>query len=177
VLLKGVEANILADGTTDLSFDERRGFDLVVAAPHSALRGRADQTKRMVSAVSQPGRRHPRAPAWPEVQHRPGVQADWAEVFAAAAARGVAVEIDGSPERQDMDWELARLARDAGCLFALDSDGHSAAELLFARMAVAHASLAALPPDRVVNCWPVERLAGLDARAPLTLRLTSTQLR
>jgi putative hydrolase len=158
VLLKGVEANILADGTTDLSEDERRGFDLVVAAPHSALRGRADQTKRMVSAVGLPGvdiLGHPRGRKY---NNRPGVQADWAEVFAAAAARGVAVEIDGSPERQDMDWELARLARDAGCLFALDSDGHSAAELLFARMAVAHASLAALPPDRVVNCWPVERL-------------------
>jgi putative hydrolase len=79
-------------------------------------------------------------------------------VFAAAAARGVAVEIDGSPERQDLDWDLASVARNAGCLFALDSDGHSAAELLFARLAVAHARLASLPAERIVNCWTVEQL-------------------
>jgi putative hydrolase len=158
VLLKGIEANILADGTTDLTFDERRLFDIVVAAPHSALRSRADQTARMVAAVSQPGvdiLGHPRGRKY---NTRPGVQADWGAVFEAAAAHGVAVEIDGSPERQDLDWELARAACDAGCLFALDSDGHTAAELLFARLAVAHARLAGIPPDRVVNCWTVERL-------------------
>jgi putative hydrolase len=158
VLLKGIEANILADGTTDLTDEERRLFDVVVAAPHSALRIRGDQTARMVAAVSQPGvdiLGHPRGRKY---NTRSGVQADWEAVFAAAAAHGVAVEIDGSPERQDLDWELARVAYDAGCLFALDSDGHTAAELLFARLAIAHARLAGVPPDRVVNCWPVERL-------------------
>jgi putative hydrolase len=158
VLLKGVEANILADGTTDLSEEERRAFDVVVAAPHSALRSRGDQTARMVAAVRQPGvdiLGHPRGRKF---NTRPGVQADWGEVFAAAAARGVAVEIDGSPERQDLDWDLASVARNAGCLFALDSDGHSAAELLFARLAVAHARLASLPAERIVNCWTVEQL-------------------
>lgn len=163
VLLKGVEANVLADGSTDLSLEERRAFELVVAAPHSALRGRADQTRRMVQAVSQPGvdiLGHPRGRKY---NSRAGVQANWAEVFEAAAAHGVAVEIDGSPERQDLDWELAVMARDTGCLLALNSDGHSARELLFARMAVAHAVLAGLPAERVVNCWDVERLLAWTA--------------
>ena len=163
VLLKGIEANILADGATDLTPDERLAFEIVVAAPHSALRGTADQTARMVAAVSQPGvdiLGHPRGRKY---NGRAGVRADWALVFAAAAANGVAVEIDGSPERQDVDWELAEMAWRAGCLLALDSDGHAPHELLFARLAVAHARLAGIPPDRVVNCWPVSELRAWSA--------------
>ena len=112
----------------------------------------------MVGAVSHPfvdilG--HPRGRRY---DVRPGVSADWREVFAAAAERGVAIEIDGYPDRQDVDWTLAAAALDAGCLFALDSDAHATEELLFSRMAVAHARLAGIPPERVINCWSDERL-------------------
>ena len=75
-----------------------------------------------------------------------------------AAERGVAIEIDGYPDRQDVDWTLAAAALEAGCLFALDSDAHATEELLFSRMAVAHARLAGIPPERVINCWSDERL-------------------
>ena len=70
----------------------------------------------------------------------------------------VAIEIDGDPSRQDLDHELARGAVDEGCLFALDSDAHSTAELEYAETAIAHARLAGVPTDRIINCWPLERL-------------------
>ena len=89
---------------------------------------------------------------------RPGVSADWREVFAAAARRRVAIEIDGYPDRQDVDWTLAAAALEAGCLLALDSDAHATEELLFSRMAVAHGRLAGAPPGRVINCWSDEEL-------------------
>jgi putative hydrolase len=157
-LFKGIEANIRADGSIDMEPDELRQFEFVVAAPHSALRSRQDQTSRMVAAVSHPfvdilG--HPRGRRY---DVRPGVSADWTRVFATAAERGVAVEIDGYPDRQDMDWTLAAAALDAGCVFALDSDAHATEELLFSRMAVAHARLAGIPAEKVINCWPDERL-------------------
>jgi len=157
-LLKGVEANILPDGSLDLSESERKQFEMVVAAPHSGLRGAADQTARMVAAVSQRyvhilgharGRRF---------NGRPGVTADWPRVFEAAARHGVAIEIDGSIERQDVDAGLAAQAHAAGCLIALDSDAHSPLELVFSRMAIAHARLAGIPAARVVNSWSNERL-------------------
>jgi histidinol phosphatase-like PHP family hydrolase len=159
-LFKGIEANIRADGTIDMDDSELSRFEFVVASPHSALRGSADQTGRMVGAVSQRfvdilG--HPRGRRY---DVRPGVSADWQEVFAAAAARGVAIELDGYADRQDVDWTLAVAALDAGCLFALDSDAHSTEELLFSRMAVAHARRAAIPPDRVINCWTDEQLVA-----------------
>ena len=84
--------------------------------------------------------------------------ADWDAVFAAAALRRVAIEIDGDPARQDLDHTLAHLALEAGCVFALDSDAHTAAQLSYAETAVAHARLAGIPAERVVNCWPRGRL-------------------
>lgn len=158
-LLKGVEANIRVDGSIDLAASERAALELVVVAPHSSLRSAADQTARMVAAVQAPHVHilgHPRGRLYGK---RGGVQADWRRVFEAAAAANVAIEIDGDPWRQDIDYELAAQALDAGCLFALDSDAHSPPELRNAETAIAHARLAGIPRERVINCWSLERLS------------------
>lgn len=157
-LLKGVEANIRADGSLDVSRVETPGLEIVLAAPHAGLRQRDDQTRRMLRAVETPGvdiLAHPRGRKTGE---RAGVQANWGRVFRAAARAGVAIEIDGDPSRQDIDYTLAREALDAGCLFALDSDAHSVAELSYADTALAHARLAGIPPKRIVNCWKLPDL-------------------
>jgi histidinol phosphatase-like PHP family hydrolase len=157
-LIKGIEANIGADGRLDLSADEAAGFELVLAAPHSKLRRTEDQTERLVRAVETPYVHvlaHPRGRI---TGSRAGVVANWDHVFGAAAREGVAIEIDGDPSRQDVDYALASRACDAGCLFALDSDAHSTAQLRFVETAIAHARLAAVPPHRIVNCWERDRL-------------------
>jgi len=157
-LIKGIEANIKADGSIDMTPNELQRLELVVAAPHSALRSSADQTPRLIAAVQTPGVHilgHPRGRMYGS---RPGVAADWDAVFRAAARAGVAIEIDGDPSRQDIDYELARRAIAAGCLFALDSDAHSVGELRYAETAIAHARLAGVAVDRIVNCWPIDRL-------------------
>jgi histidinol phosphatase-like PHP family hydrolase len=157
-LLQGIEANIDRDGRLDLSADEAAIFDVVLAAPHSRLRKTEDQTARMLAAVEQPCvsiLAHPRGRI---SGSRAGVLADWDAVFAAAARRGVAIELDGDPARQDLDHMLARRALAAGCVFALDSDAHTTAQLSYAETAIAHARLAEIPPDRIINCWPLERL-------------------
>jgi histidinol phosphatase-like PHP family hydrolase len=157
-LLKGIEANILADGSIDMQDDELRAIEIVVAAPHSALRSSVPQTARLLKAVTRRSVHilgHPRGRKY---GIRPGVAADWDVIFAAAARSGVAIEIDGDPSRQDLDYDLARQAAAAGCLFALDSDAHSNEELQYAETAIAHARLAGIPAERVINCWPVDRL-------------------
>ena len=70
----------------------------------------------------------------------------------------MAIEIDGDPARQDLDHTLAASALEAGCLFALDSDAHTTTQLLYAETALAHARLAGIPAERIVNCWPLDRL-------------------
>jgi putative hydrolase len=157
-LLQGIEANIDAAGDLDLSEEEAATFDVVLAAPHSRLRKSDDQTDRMLAAVRQPAVRilaHPRGRI---TGLRGGVMANWEAVFQAAAQRGVAIEIDGDPARQDLDFVLAAQALGCGCLFALDSDAHTTGQLSYAETALAHARLAAIPPDRIVNCWTLERL-------------------
>jgi len=157
-LLKGIEANIRADGSVDMTLDELALMEIVVAAPHSALRSPADQTPRMIGAVQTPGVHilgHPRGRMYGS---RPGVTADWEKVFRAAADAGVAIELDGDPSRQDLDFDLARLAVPSGCLFAIDSDAHATDQWWYAETALAHARIAGIPRSRVINCWPLEQL-------------------
>jgi putative hydrolase len=162
-LLKGVEANILEDGRLDMTRDELRRFDLVVASPHSELRSRADQTARLLAAVSHPYVDILGHPSGRRYDRRAGLSVRWAEVFAAAARHGVAIELDGYNERQDLDWTRASEARPSGCLFAVDSDAHSSAQLRFSRIALAHARLAQLPAARIINCWPSDEILAWSA--------------
>ena len=155
---KGIEANIRTDGTIDMEPEELRLFEFVVASPHSQLRQGGDQTARMVAAVSQPGVSILGHPTGRKFNVRGGIRATWDKVFAVAAKRQVAIEIDGSWDRQDVHFEMAARALELGCVFALDSDAHSIGELRFSDYAIAHARIAGIPADRVVNCWSDERL-------------------
>jgi histidinol phosphatase-like PHP family hydrolase len=164
-IIKGIEANILADGALDMQPHELRQLDLVLAAPHSKLRTGDDQTARLLTAVRTPGVHILAHPRGRKFGTRPGITADWDKVFAAAAKAGVAVEIDGDPTRQDVDFELAQRALQAGCLFALDSDAHSVEELRYTDIALAHARLAGLSQERIINCWPLDDLLTWLPRA------------
>lgn len=68
------------------------------------------------------------------------------------------IEIDGDPARQDVDYTLAARASHAGCVLALDSDAHTVSQLSYPETAMAHARLAGIPPDRIVNDWAMKRL-------------------
>ena len=157
-LLQGIEANIDMAGQLDLTAEEADTFDVVLAAPHSRLRKDDDQTARMLTAVAHPAVRILAHPRGRMSGSRAGVIADWDQVFAAAAKRGVAIEIDGDPARQDLDYTVAARALEAGCIFALDSDAHTTTQLSYAETALAHARLARSPAARIVNCWPLEQL-------------------
>ena len=157
-LLQGIEANIRADGSVDMTSAELASIEIVVAAPHAVLRSSADQTARMLRAVQTPGVHiigHPRGRMYGS---RAGIVADWPRVFDEAARLGVAIELDGDPSRQDLDFDLASRALASGCLFAIDSDAHATDQWWYAEIAVAHARLAGIPRDRVINCWPLTRL-------------------
>jgi putative hydrolase len=170
-LIRGIEANIDADGQLDLSAEEAVRFELVLAAPHSRLRRGEDQTDRLLAAVRTP---HVHVLAHPRGRisgSRAGIMARWDEVFAEAARLGVAVEIDGDPARQDLDYMLATQPLAAGCLFALDSDAHTTLQLRYADTALAHARLAGIPPDRIINCWPTEQLLAWLADRQRSVRL------
>jgi histidinol phosphatase-like PHP family hydrolase len=165
-LLQGIEANIGGDGALDITDEEASTFDIVLAAPHSRLRKAEDQTGRMTTAIGHSAVRilaHPRGRI---SGSRAGVVANWDAVFVAAAARGVAIELDGDPARQDVDHVLARRALAVGCVFALDSDAHTTTQLSYAETALAHARLAGIPAERIINCWPLDQLLAWLSAPP-----------
>ena len=168
-LLSGIEVDILDDGTLDQEEELLALLDVVVASAHSKLRMDAGpMTRRLVAAASNPhvdvlghvtgrlvsGGRGTRPPS----------TFDARAVFDACAAHGVAVEINSRPEREDPPDELIALARDAGCLFAIDSDAHAPGQLGLLDEGAARAERAGVPPDRIVTTWPLARLREWTSR-------------
>lgn len=157
-VFQGLEVEVLEDGTLDVPRGERLEVDCVLAAVHRLFDPTRDQTERLLRAVATPEVHvlaHPRARHF---HQRPGLRARWERVFVACADAGVAVEINGFPRRQDLDWELARLACDAGCDFLLASDAHAPRHLEFDAYAAAIAVEADIPRERIVNVMHADEL-------------------
>ena len=164
----GAEANIAEDGSLDVTPKTVPELDAVVASVHTDLRSGRDQTARLVRAVETPGVAvlgHPKGRLY---DLRSGVRADWPRIFARAAELGVAIELNGCPERLDLPPALARIAAAVGCLFSISSDAHAAAHLSFLDYGLAVARLAGVPAERVVNTWSRDRFADwLEERRAL----------
>ena len=162
-LLKGIEVDILDDGSLDQTDDLLDRLDLRVASVHSKLRMEADQmTRRMVTAITT-SRMNVLGHCTGRLVTgnrgtRPGSTFDARAVFEACATHGVAVEINSRPERRDPPTRLLELARDLGCLFSIDSDAHAPGQLDFLVLGCERAEAAGIEPDRIVNTWSQERL-------------------
>ena len=150
-LFHGLEVEILEDGTIDVPAADRRELDFVVAAVHRHFDPDRDQTERLLRAVATPCVHvlaHPRARHFSQ---RVGLRARWETVFAACAGEGVVIEVNGFPRRQDLDWDLCRLAAECGCSFVLASDAHAPHHLEFAAFACAIAARADLCAVDILN--------------------------
>ncbi|MFT4083121.1 MAG: PHP domain-containing protein [Nocardioides sp.] len=168
-LLTGIEADILDDGTLDQTPELLDRLDLRVASVHSKLAMEpAQMTERMLAAVTQTpmnvlGHCTGRLVTG-ERGTRPGSRFDARAVFEACADHQVAVEINSRPERRDPPTRLLELARDLGCLFAIDSDAHAPGQLDFLVLGCERAEAAGIEPERIVNTWPRERLLDWAGR-------------
>lgn len=162
-LLQGIEVDILEDGALDLPDDVLEVLDVVIASPHVKLRQEPTaMTARMLRAVSHPHVDIVGHPTGRRPGSREGATYDFAAVFEEAAQHGVALEIDCDPARMDLSPELARLALECGCTFALDADAHAPAELAYVPMAAWMARRAGIPADRILNFRPLEGLTMIS---------------
>jgi len=160
-LLAGIECDIRPDGSMDLADDCLAELDIVNASIHSGFsQDGARMTDRLLRAIACPwvdviahpmGRRAPK---------REGHQADMAAVFKAAAAAGVAMEINAQLPRLDLDETRARQAREAGIRITISSDAHSIRELTALRYGVAIARRAGLTPADVLNTRSVREFTA-----------------
>jgi histidinol phosphatase-like PHP family hydrolase len=157
-VLRAVETNLSPGGQGDLDPGFLAGLDLVLAAFHSRLRVTEDQTERYLAALDHAYFHvlaHPRGRIF---NFRAGLKADWGRVFERARERDRAVEVDGYPDRQDLDVDLLRLARETGVRISFGSDAHAPYQLAFLDYSIAAARLAGIPDDRIVNCMTADEL-------------------
>jgi putative hydrolase len=168
-LLKGIEVDILDDGSLDQTDELLARLDVRVASVHSKLTMDAPaMTRRMVAAVRNPlvnvlGHCTGRLVTGGRGK-RPESEFDARAVFEACAESGTAVEINSRPERRDPPTRLLELARDLGCLFAIDTDAHAPGQLDFLAYGAERAEAAGIDPDRIVTTWSRDRL--LEWAAP-----------
>jgi DNA polymerase (family 10) len=154
-VLHGLEVDILADGALDLADEALELLDWVIVAIHS----RFDQderaaTARVLAALDHPAVHAMAHPVGRAIGVRGGIPLDLERVFERAAERGVAMEINAQPERADLSDVNARLAREKGVRFVIDTDAHSAVQLGFAQFGVFAARRAGLSRDEVLNALP-----------------------
>jgi putative hydrolase len=162
-ILAGIEVDILEDGSLDQEEELLASLDLVVASVHSLLRmDSAAMTRRMVRAVANP---HTDVLGHPTGRlitggrgRRPESSFDPAAVFAACAEHGTAVEVNSRPERQDPPKRLLRLALEAGCRFAIDTDAHAPGQLDWQLSGCERAFACGVTPDLVIDTLSADDL-------------------
>jgi DNA polymerase (family 10) len=155
-VLAGIECDIRPDGTMDLSPDCLAELDIVVASVHSAFnQDEAQMTDRIVRAIECPWVDVIGHPTGRLILKRDGYHLAFDRVVAAAAAAGVALEINCQPDRLDLDEHRARHARDRGVALIVDSDAHSPAALGQLRWGVTIARRAWLRAEDLLNTRPL----------------------
>jgi DNA polymerase (family X) len=155
-IFKGIESDILADGSLDYDDDVLARFDFVVASVHSRFKLDAKaQTERIFRAVS-----HPRTTilghlTGRQLLRRPGYEVDIEKILKACAKYGVAVEINANPWRLDLDWRWHQSALELGCMISINPDAHSTGEIDLTHWGVEMARKGGVPAKRVLNCLPL----------------------
>ncbi len=161
-LFKGVEADILMDGTVDYAEhggDVLGSFDYVVASIHSGFRqDAATMTARVLRALDNPFVTFLGHPTGRLLLTREPYALDVHATIEKAAAMGKGIEINADPHRLDLDWRWWRAAKQAGVVAAIDPDAHSVAGLDNVHYGVGMARKGGLSTEEVVNSWELERV-------------------
>ena len=159
LVLHATEVEIKADGTLDYPDEFLASLDLVLASLHTSLRQpREKVTQRVLNAIRNPHVDIIGHPTGRLIPDREGADLDMDAILKAAAETGVALEINASPYRLDLDDVYARRAKELGIPLSINTDAHSEEDMDMRFYGVAIARRAWLEPKDVINCWPQKKL-------------------
>lgn len=151
-VFKGIESDILKDGSLDYEDDLLAAFDLVVASVHSGFTmTETEATERVIQAVSHPATTVLGHPTGRLLLVREGYPLDHRAVIDACAAHNVALELNANPYRLDLDWTHVRYAVEQGVLISINPDAHATDELDNVRWGVAAARKGGLTAAHCLN--------------------------
>jgi DNA polymerase (family 10) len=161
-LLKGIEVDILDDGSLDLPDSILAKLDLVVGAVHSKFGlPRARQTERILAALENPHFTILAHPSGRLIEERAPYEVDMLAIVRKARSRGVFLELNAHPDRLDLSDVHCRMAKDEGVLVAISSDAHAADGFEVLRYGVGQARRGWLTKEDVLNTRPLGELKTL----------------
>jgi DNA polymerase (family 10) len=159
LVLHASEVEIKADGSLDYPDEFLATLDLVLASMHTSLRQPRDKvTERVIKAIRNPHVDIIGHPTGRLIPDREGADLDMEAILQAASETGVAMEINASPYRLDLDDVYARRAKELGIPISINTDAHSEEDMDMRFYGVAVARRAWLTKNDVINCWSTDKL-------------------
>ncbi len=159
-IFKGIESDILNDGSLDYEEDLLAEFDFIIASVHSNLRMNEEKaTRRLISAIENPYTSILGHPTGRLLLSREGYPIDHQRVINACAANGVAIEINANPYRLDLDWTWIPYALEKGVLIAINPDAHSLEGIHDIHYGVLSARKGGLTAEQCLNHFSTEEFA------------------
>jgi DNA polymerase (family 10) len=164
-LLAGCEVDILVDGRMDFEDAVLAELDIVIGSPHVSLKQDEQKaTDRLLRAIDNKYVNVIGHPTGRLINRRAGLPIDIGKITQAAAASGTALEINAGYPRLDLNDVHARIALEAGCMLAIDTDAHSIAGLGELSLGLDVARRAWATPDKVINCMTTSALKTFLAK-------------
>jgi len=156
-VLKGIECDILSNGDLDYDDDLRAQFEFVIASVHTNIKmDEAKATARVVRAIENPSTNILGHPTGRLLLGRDGYPLDMNQVMDACAANQVAIELNASPYRLDLDWRWVREAVDRGIQICINPDAHAKAAMQYVKYGVYMAQKGWLEPSSCLNARRVD---------------------
>lgn len=160
-IFKGIESDILGDGSLDYPDEILAGFDFVVASVHANLKMDKERaTARLIKAIENPYTTILGHPTGRLLLSRAGYPVDYEPLIDACAANGVVIEINANPLRLDLDWRWHRYAIEKGVLLAINPDAHRISGFHDMQYGVHIARKGGLTPQHCLNTFSVDAIAG-----------------
>ena len=164
-VLKGIEVDILEDGSLDLPDEVLKELDLTVCSVHyNRNLSRKKQTERIIRAMDNPCFSILGHPTGRLINERQAYEVDIERIIEAAGERGCFLELDAQPSRLDLADTHCRLAKDRGVKIAISTDAHHLAGLDYMRLGISQARRGWLEPDDVINTRSLKELKKLLKR-------------
>lgn len=150
-IFKGIESDILADGSLDYSEEVLKTFDFVIASVHSGFNMTEEEmTKRIIKAVRNPYTTILGHPTGRLLLQRKGYEVNIPEILKVAEEEGVIVEINSNPKRLDVSWK--EIVKNKNLILAITSDAHSKEQLQLVKYGAMMAFKAGVGLESIINC-------------------------
>jgi len=158
-ILQGCEANILADGSIDISDEALAKLDFVIAGVHSQMKmPKEKMTERIISAMKNPNMDVISHPTGRILKQRDEYEVDFDEILKAAKKTNTVLEINSSPARLDLKDVYIKKAKEAGVKMVITTDSHHQEQLRFIEYGIAQARRGWAEKKDIINCWPMEKM-------------------